>query len=69
MNKKIIIFIIGITLIILLFPIRNVLKDGGTKTYKSIIYKITKYNELNNDYKEEYKTGIRIELLGFKIYE
>lgn len=69
MNKKIIIFIIGITLIILLFPIRNILKDGGTKTYKSIIYKITKYHELNNDYKEEYKTGIRIELLGFKIYE
>ena len=30
MKKKIIIIVIAIVLVILLFPIRSVLKDGGT---------------------------------------
>ena len=47
MKKKIIIIAIVILLLILLMPFRTVLKDGGTKQYKSILYKITKLHRLN----------------------
>ncbi len=75
MKKKIIITLVVIILLVLLFPIRNQLKDGGTIEYKSLVYKISKVKRLTIEEKEEedkkikeYEQGIIIEILGFEIY-
>ena len=72
--KKIIIALVVIILLVLLFPIRNQLKDGGTVEYKALIYKISKVKRLTIEEKEEdlkikkYEQGIIIEILGFEVY-
>lgn len=45
MKRKIILILI-IVFIILLFPIRMIYKDGGTKEYSAILYKVIKWNTL-----------------------
>lgn len=74
MKKKIII-VISILILLLLFPIRNQLKDGGTVEYKAILYKVSKVKRLISEEKmkkegkiKEYAQGIIIEILGFEIY-
>lgn len=75
MKKKLIIGVIGIILLILLFPVRSQLKDGGTVEYKAILYKVSKVKrliskeEMENEGKiKEYDQGIVIELFGFEVY-
>ena len=55
-NKKWFILGIIVFLAVLLFPIRNIYKDGGTKTYTSLVYKVISWNTL------EGKTGTEIKL-------
>lgn len=75
MKKKAILSLTVIILMILLFPIRNQLKDGGTVEYKAFLYKISKVQrlisieEMEREGKiKEYDQGIIIEILGFEIY-
>ena len=75
MKKKVIIILVAIILLVLLFPIRNQLKDGGTVEYKALVYKVTKVKktiskeEMEQEGKiKEYDHGIIIEILGFEIY-
>lgn len=75
MKKKGIIISVAIILLVLLFPIRNQLKDGGTVEYKSLTYKVSKVKrlisieEMEQEGKiKEYDHGIIIEILGFEIY-
>jgi len=75
MKKKVVIGIVVVILLILLFPIRNQLKDGGTVEYKSIVYKISKVKrlisieEMEQEGKiKEYDHGIIIEIFGIEIF-
>lgn len=72
MNKKIFKRIcIVILIIILLFPIKSVMQDGGSVEYRAILYKITKFHRLNIDREKpevEYIEGISIKVLGIEIY-
>lgn len=68
MKKKIIIAVIIILALILLVPIPNHLKDGGTVEYKALTYKISKVHRLNHNSESGYEDGLIIELLGFEIY-
>ena len=74
-KKKVIIILVAITLLVLLFPIRNKLKDGGTVEYKALVYKVSKVKKLISKEEMEregkikkYDHGIIIEILGFEIY-
>lgn len=67
-RKKLIIIIIVILLMILLIPIKNEYWDGGTVEYKSLLYKITNYHILDQNYDDGYNDGLKIEVLGFTIY-
>ena len=74
-KKKVIIILVAITLLVLLFPIRNQLKDGGTVEYKALVYKVSKVKKLISKEEmeregkiKEYDHGIIIEILGFEIY-
>lgn len=75
MKKKVIIISVAIILLVLLFPIRNQLKDGGTVEYKALVYKVSKVKKLISKEEmeregkiKEYYHGISIEILGFEIY-
>ncbi len=75
MKKKVIIILVAIILLVLLFPIRNQLKDGGTVEYKALVYKVSKVKrlisieEMEQEGKiKEYDHGLVIEILGFEIY-
>ena len=74
-KKKVIIILVAIILLVLLFPIRNQLKDGGTVEYKALVYKVSKVKKLISKEEMEregkikkYDHGIIIEILGFEIY-
>ncbi len=75
MKKKVIIILVAIISLVLLFPIRNQLKDGGTVEYKALVYKVSKVKKLISKEEmeregkiKEYNHGIIIEILGFEIY-
>ena len=55
-------------LVILLFPITNRLKDGGTVEYSSLLYSVTKYHKLDESADDGYIDGIEIKVFGTKIY-
>lgn len=75
MKKKVIIVVIVIIALVLLFPTRDQLKDGGTIEYKAVLYKVSKIRrlipiaEMEEEGKiKEYDRGIIIEILGFEIF-
>lgn len=70
MKKKIILIAVIVVFIVLLFPIPNRLKDGGTVEYKALLYKVTKYYRITTTETDMGHTvGTGIEILGFEIYK
>ena len=76
MKKKIAIIISLVFLVIILFPTRYQLKDGGSVQYRSLTYEITKVHSLisEEEAKESgkikpYNHGYVIKILGFEIYD
>ena len=67
MKRKIIFLIILVVLIIILFPIKYRLKDGGTTIYKSLVYKITFLHELTI-VENKFNEGTIVELFNHEIY-
>lgn len=70
MKKKVLIGLIIIVLVILLFPSRNALNDGGTIEYKAVVYKVSKVYryKIDGKYNNNFENGIIIELFGKEIY-
>ncbi|MEG1149901.1 MAG: hypothetical protein RSE17_01265 [Bacilli bacterium] len=75
MKKKAIIISIVVILMILLFPIRNQLKDGGTVEYQALLYKISKVKKLISieemEKEEKIKPrdqGFIVEIFGFEVF-
>jgi len=64
-KKLIISFIIIFLLLILLFPVRIVYRDGGTVHYKAVLYEVTKYHIGVG----EYIGGWNVKIFGFEIYD
>ena len=46
MKRRIGILFLIVILLVLLTPVSNVYKDGGTKTYTSLVYKVIVWNTL-----------------------
>ena len=74
MKKKMKIFLF-LTILILLFPIKMQLKDGGTVQYRALLYKVSKVHklipieEMEKEGKvKEYEDGIAVEILGFEVF-
>ncbi len=67
MKKRIIIYVI-VLLLVLLIPIPNRLKYGGTVEYNAILYKVSKVKRFNFDSSDGYERGLIIEILGKEIY-
>lgn len=75
MKKKIITAVVILALVVLFFPIRTQLKDGGTVRYTAVLYRVSKVHRLISIEKmeregkvKEFDDGITVELLGFEIF-
>lgn len=68
MKKRVILFVILIIMLILLTPIPFKLRDGGSIEYRSFLYSITKYHQINLEAETGYTDGIGIEILGMEVY-
>ena len=72
--KKIVAIIVLIAAIILLFPIRGQMKDGGSVQYCAALYCVTNMHKIhitqNEDgtFNEGYIVGIVIKILGIEVF-
>ncbi len=69
-KKKNVVIASLLVLVILLFPIRMNLKDGGSVRYKALIYEVTKIHQLSPDVDgvKPYIDGFEIKILGMTVY-
>lgn len=64
----------GVVAAILLFPVTIQQRtDGGTVTYKAILYSVTDWHEMtgldSDDGKTTYVEGLSIEILGIEVFD
>jgi len=76
MKKKVTAIIVVFVCLILFFPIRMSLKDGGSVQYKALTYSITKVHSLISDEEaiqegkvKPYDDGFVVEILGIKVFD
>lgn len=71
-RKLVIGMVIIIAMIVLLTPIRTHLKDGGSVSYQSLVYEVTKIHRLSPDRDREgvkpYIDGFEVKILGITVY-
>lgn len=68
-KKKLIIALCVMAIVVLFVPRVAVLKDGGSKEFTALTYRITKVHSLNPvESEEEFATGTIIEIFGREVY-
>ena len=69
MKKKFFV-VIAIIVVILLTPVRMNLKDGGSVSYKALVYEVTKIHQFapEVDGLKPYIDGFEIKILGMTVY-
>lgn len=69
--KKTVITILALVLIILLFPVRRQIKDGGSIEYRAIVYTVYDVHKSyisDSDIKMKYVEGVIVEIFGIQAY-
>ena len=66
-KKKIIIIVAILVFILMLIPIPNRLKDGGSVEYNAVLYQYTKIHRLSEKSSTGYEDGWDLKILGFHI--
>ena len=66
-KKKIIIIVTIVVFILMLIPIPNRLKDGGSVEYNAVLYQYTKIHRLSERSSTGYEDGWELKILGIKI--
>ena len=71
MKKKLKIIIPLIIAVILLVPVKECLKDGGTIKYNAVLWGVTKEHSLTRDSagNHGFSTGIIVRILWFDVYK
>lgn len=68
-KKKLIVALCVIVMLVLFVPRVYALKDGGSKEYTALTYRITKVHSMNPvESEEEFATGTIIEIFGREVY-
>ncbi len=70
MKKKLKIIIPLIIAVILLVPVKECYKDGGTIKYNAVLWSVTKHHSIAHDSagKRGYDTGTTVRILCFEVY-
>ena len=71
MKKKLKIIIPMIIAVILLMPVKECLKDGGTIKYNAVLWGVTKEHSMTRDSagNDGFRIGIIVRILWFDVYE
>lgn len=70
MKKKFLIGAIIVIVLIMLIPRKEYLEDGGSVEYKAVLYSVTDVKEIGGDgIEDEYQEGIRVKILGIKVFD
>ncbi len=78
-KKKILLAVLIGLLIVFMIPIKTTRKDGGTKVYMSMFYKVVRHHEMNPEYerelqeqgysnKERFLTGTDVYIFPFNFF-
>lgn len=68
-KKKLIVALCVILVLVPFVPRVALLKDGGSKEFTALTYRITKVHSLNSvEAEEEFTTGTIVEILGREVY-
>lgn len=68
-KKKLIIALCVMVMIVLFVPRVYALKDGGSKEFTALTYRITKVHSMNPvEAEEEFTTGTIVEIFGREVY-
>ncbi len=68
MKKWIVVTAVIMVFLVLLTPIPIYWKDGGSVTFKSLVYEVTKIHQLPPDIDEAYIEGLEVKILGMTVY-
>lgn len=70
MKKKITIGVCVVLALALLIPIPGTLKDGGTRVYQAVLYRVEKVHRIAPYYEGriEYLTGTVVKILGMEVF-
>ena len=68
MKKKIVIGLSILLIILLLIPIKTHLKDGGSKVYRAVLYRVDKVHGKNETFDDGYRDGTIVTILGIEVY-
>ena len=66
-NKKMLLIILVVIFIIMLIPIPNRIKDGGSVEYNALLYQYTKIHRLNEKSVTGYEDGWNLKILGIQV--
>ncbi len=76
MKKKVTAIIVVFVCLILFFPIRISLKDGGSVRYQALTYSITKVHSIRLEEEaiqggkdKRYEEGFVVEILGIEVFD
>ena len=69
MKRKLAVAAAVLIAMILLFPFRAEMDDGGSIRYGTPLYGITRLHSLNPQAEDGYLDGWRIEILGITVYD
>lgn len=68
-KKKLIVALCVMVMVVLFVPRVYALKDGGSKEFTALTYRITKVHSMNSvEAEEEFTTGTIVEIFGREVY-
>ncbi len=67
-KKWLVVTAVIMILLVLLTPIPIYWKDGGSVTFKSLTYEVTKIHQLPSDIDEPFIEGLEVKILGITVY-
>ena len=66
--KKVIVILLVLVAFVLLFPIREQAKDGGTVLYNAILYDVYDVHRISSEEGKDFDEGIVVKILGYEIF-
>lgn len=66
--KKVIAVICVLVALLLLFPIRQQMKDGGTVVYNALLYDVYDVHRISIEEGKDFDGGIIVEILGYEVF-
>lgn len=69
MKKKTKVIIVVLILLVLLIPIPTRYKDGGSVRYRAVLYDVTKYHQIDLEFKTGFREGWTIKVFGISVFD